>query len=96
MQIVSFGDKLSPSLERICMKCQSQFSRKNKKHIVNFLFAELVQSGIMQEADISIKQVCTENLGPRTKKRNLTAFRFVIYKMRICSPLLELQTCVFA
>ena len=80
------------------MKCQSLFSKKKKiRNILSiFLFAELVQSGIMQEADISIKQACTENLGPRTKKRNLTAFRFVIHKMRICSPLLELQTCVFA
>ena len=35
--------KLCPPYETICMKCQSLFSRKNKKNIINLLSAEFVK-----------------------------------------------------
>ena len=40
--------KLSP-METICMKCQSLFSGKSKKNIINLLSAEFAQRDVMVE-----------------------------------------------
>ena len=43
--------KLSP-LETICMECQILFAGKNKKNIINFLFANFAQRAVKVEVEM--------------------------------------------
>ena len=63
--------QMSP-LEKICMKCQIQFSRKNKKNLINLLSAESVHSMVIDNSQMSVQ-----------KKQQLTTY--ADQNMQMCS-----------